>query len=281
MALTIKGASRLSLITTRSELDSQLSSLDFVGISRLSTDLFEVVKVLDSSISLRRALTDSARTAVDKQGLASEIFSKSLEKPSLKLISQMASLRWSSPKDLGDVIESLAVEVQAAAAEKDGSLDRLEAELFAFSQIVAAHSELRAILADRTIVVGRPAKSKLVRALLADKVCLSTVKLISAFVDHPRGRTIEAGLADFAVAVSALKNRLIVQVISSVALSDEQVERLSTSLSKKIGQKVTLNVAIDQNVLGGLSIRFADELIDGKILTLLVEADRALAGKSA
>ena len=281
MALTIKGASRLSLITTKSELGNQLSALDLAGISRLSADLFEVVRVLDSSIALRRALTDSARTAVDKQGLVSEIFSKSLEKPALILISQMASRRWSSPKDLGDVIESLAVEVQAAAAEKDGSLDRLEAELFAFSQIVAANSELRAVLADRTIVAGRPAKSQLVTALLADKVCLSTVKLISAFVDLPRGRTIEAGLADFATSVSALKSRLIVQVISSVALGDEQVERLSTSLSKKIGQKVTLNVAIDKSVLGGLSIRFADELIDGTILTRLVEADRALAGKSA
>ena len=281
MALTIKGASRLSLITTKSELGNQLSALDLAGISRLSADLFEVVRVLDSSIALRRALTDSARTAVDKQGLVSEIFSKSLEKPALILISQMASRRWSSPKDLGDVIESLAVEVQAAAAEKDGSLDRLEAELFAFSQIVAANSELRAVLADRTIVAGRPAKSQLVTALLADKVCLSTVKLISAFVDLPRGRTIEAGLADFATSVSALKSRLIVQVISSVALGDEQVARLSTSLSKKIGQKVTLNVAIDKSVLGGLSIRFADELIDGTILTRLVEADRALAGKSA
>ena len=281
MALTIKGASRLSLVTTRSGLDTQLSSLDVAGISRLSADFFEVVRVLDSSIALRRALTDSARTAVDKQALANEIFLKSLGKPALALVSQMAGLRWSSPKDLGDVIESLAVEVQAAAAEKDGSLDQLEAELFAFSQIVSANSELRAVLADRTVVAGRPAKSQLVVSLLSEKVCNSTIKLISAFVDHPRGRTIEAGLTDFAIAVSALKSRLIVHVTSSTELSDAQVDRLSASLSRKIGQKVTLNVEINKSVVGGLSIRFADELIDGTILTRLVEADRALAGTSA
>ncbi len=280
MGLTIKGASRLSLIATRTGLDSQLSALDVAGISRFSSDFFEVVRVLDSSIALRRALTDSARTAADKQGLVAQLFADELDKPAMALVSLMAGLRWSSSKDLGDVIESLAVEVQAAAAEKDGSLDRLEAELFAFSQIVSSDSELRATLADRTAVAGRPAKSQLVTALLADKVCLSTLKLISAFVDHPRGRTIEAGLADFAASVSALKNRLIVRVTSSVALSEAQVDRLSASISKKIGQKVTLNVAIDEGVIGGLAIRFADELIDGTILTRLVEADRALAGKS-
>jgi F-type H+-transporting ATPase subunit delta len=281
MSLTMKGASRLSLITTRSALDNQLSGLDFAGISRLSADLFEVVKVLDSSIALRRALTDSARKPEDKLRLASDIFSKGISKEALALLSQMAGMRWSSPKDLADVIESLAVEMQAAAAEKDGTLDRLESEIFAFAQIVSANIELRSTLSDRSVVAGRPAKSNLVSALLKGKACESTVKLISAFVDHPRGRNIEAGLSDFAIAVAALKSRQIVHVTSSLALSEGQIDRLAAALSTKIGKKVTLNVEVDPSVLGGLSIRFADELIDGTILTRLVEADRALAGKSA
>lgn len=281
MSLTMKGASRLSLVTTRSALDNQLSSLDFAGIARLSADLFEVVKVLDSSIALRRALTDSARTAEDKLRLATDIFSKTVSTDALALISQMAGLRWSSPKDLADVIESLAVEMQAAAAEKDGSLDRLESEIFAFSQIVGSNIELRSTLSDRSVVEGRTPKSKLVAALLEGKACDSTIKLVSAFVDHPRGRNIEAGLSDFAVAVAALKSRLIVHVTSSTELTNAQLDRLSTLLSKRIGKEVTVNVAINRSVIGGLSIRFADELIDGTIETRLVEADRALAGKSA
>jgi F-type H+-transporting ATPase subunit delta len=277
----MKGASRLSLIATRSALDSQLSGLDIAGISCISADLFEVVKVLDSSIALRRALTDSARTPKDKLHLVSDIFSRVISKDSLSLVSQMAGLRWSSPKDLADVIESLAVEMQAAVAEKDGTLDRLEREIFAFAQTVASNIELRATLADRTVAKGRPQKSQLVSALLSGKACASTVKLISAFVDHPRGRTIEAGLSEFAIAVAALKSRLIVHVTSAVELTETQVERLSISLSQKIGQKVTVNVAIDQSVLGGLSIRFADELIDGTIWNRLVEVNRAIVSKSA
>ena len=154
-------------------------------------------------------------------------------------------------------------------------------EIFAFAQIVGSNIELRATLSDRSVVEGRTAKSKLIAALLEGKACESTIKLISAFVDHPRGRNIEAGLSDFAVAVAALKSRLIVHVTSSTELSSAQIDRLSASLSKKVGKQVTVNVAIDRSVIGGLAIRFADELIDGTIETRLVEANRALAGKSA
>ncbi|MFN9960266.1 MAG: F0F1 ATP synthase subunit delta [bacterium] len=45
-----------------------------------------------------------------------------------------------------------------------------------------------------------------------------------------------------------------------------------------MGQPVRLNVEIDPTVIGGLSIRFADELIDATIVNRLAEASRALAG---
>jgi F-type H+-transporting ATPase subunit delta len=44
-----------------------------------------------------------------------------------------------------------------------------------------------------------------------------------------------------------------------------------------MGQPVQLNVEIDPSVLGGISIRFKDEMIDGTISTRVAEAGRALA----
>ena len=44
-------------------------------------------------------------------------------------------------------------------------------------------------------------------------------------------------------------------VSTAVALTDAQKEKLVTTLSKKIGQPVRLNVEIDPTVLGGVSIR--------------------------
>ncbi len=63
---------------------------------------------------------------------------------------------------------------------------------------------------------------------------------------------------------------------SSIALSDGQAKKLADSLTKQIGQPVHLNIEIDPSILGGISIRFGDEVIDGTISNRLAEASRAL-----
>ena len=71
--------------------------------------------------------------------------------------------------------------------------------------------------------------------------------------------------------------RVIAHVKSAVELSQGQKDKLVSSLSGKIGQPVRLNVELDPKVLGGLSIRFADEFIDATIVNRLADAGRALA----
>jgi F-type H+-transporting ATPase subunit delta len=48
-------------------------------------------------------------------------------------------------------------------------------------------------------------------------------------------------------------------------------------MAQQVGQPVHLNFEIDPSVIGGVSVRFADELVDGTISTRLLEAGRALA----
>jgi len=70
---------------------------------------------------------------------------------------------------------------------------------------------------------------------------------------------------------------LIVLVRSRSALSTTQVEKLTALMIEQVGQPVHLNFEIDPAVIGGVSVRFADELVDGTISTRLLEAGRALA----
>jgi F-type H+-transporting ATPase subunit delta len=53
------------------------------------------------------------------------------------------------------------------------------------------------------------------------------------------------------------------------------------ALTKDLGQPVRVNVEIDPSVVGGLSVKFADELVDGTLVNRIATAGRALAGKSA
>ena len=279
MTLSLKGSSRLSLVATRAQLEKLISSSDASVASKVSADLLAIVTVLDSSIALRRALTDYARDAASKVELSKTVFSGVQSENAFTLLSTMVGLRWSSPRDLGDVIELLGVEAATVGVEKASQLDQLESELFAFAQIVAKNPELRATFALRS--TSEVKKSDLVSALLSGKALQASIDLISFLVDHPRGRNLESGLSEFADIISAHKARLIAHVVSANPLTSEQTTRLTSALTKMMGHEIRVNVSVEKEVVGGLSIRIADELIDGTLIARLAQADRLLAGKSA
>jgi F-type H+-transporting ATPase subunit delta len=228
---------------------------------------------------VRRALTDYARDESAKSTLGKDIFKGLGSAQALEIFSKMAGLRWSSPRDFGNVLEFLGVQALVASAEKSGSLADLESEIFAVSETIAKSPELRAFFAVRN-VVSAP-KSELLTSLLSGKVTQATLDLTSYLVDHPRGRNVEAGLNDFAAAIAQIKDRQIAHVVSATALSAEQISRLAKSLTKTFGREIKVNASVKQEVVGGMSIRVADELIDGTLLTRISQADRLLAGKNA
>lgn len=279
MLLSLKGSSRISLAVTRTQFEKLISNIDAASASEISADLFGIVKVLDSSIALRRALSDYSRNESAKIALSKEVFAAIENGSAFTLLATMVGLKWSSPRDIGDVIELLGVEAQSVAVEKDSHLEQLESEIFAFAQILAKSPELRAAFAIHSH--SEVKKSALVSTLLSGKSLQASIDLISFLVDHPRGRNLENGLQEFADAISARKARAIAHVVSANPLTPEQAARLRQALTKMMEQEIRVNVSIEKEVLGGLSIRIADELIDGTLIARLAQADRLLSGKSA
>ena len=277
MTLAMKATSRQSLSAARNALEKKLTSAEIAAT--VARELLAMVVVFDSNISLSRALTDRSRNVADKSELIKRVFANSISEVTLSFANELIALRWSSPSDLVSAIERLGIETEAAAAEKSNSLDRLEEELFSFTQTVRKSPELRATLNNRELIGAR--KSALITSLLKGKSHDVTVRLIGALVDHPRGRNIDSVLIDLADAIAARKSRAIAHVKSAVVLTPEQVSRITKSLSSQIGTQVRVNVEIDTNVVGGLSIRFGDEVIDGSIATRIGSAQRLLAERTA
>ena len=270
------GTSRQSLAAARTALDNALKGLSTGDAAKFASDLFAVVAILDSSAPLRRALTDSSREAKDKAALVSELLAKSSSKSVVELVSSLVSVKWSRPSDLANAVEQLAIEAEASAANLAGELDRLEEELFAFGRIVSSDSELRQSLSSSKY--SSEGKRVLVAKLFGGKVSASTARILGHLVSGLRGRNIEGTIAYYIKATAARRDRVIANIRSAVGLTDAQRGKLTEALTKKIGQPVRLNVEIDPTVIGGISIRFADELIDATIVSRLAEASRALAG---
>lgn len=273
MSAFLGGSSRQSLQVARGALDVAVKGATGSAAASLSADLFVVAKTLHSSLSLRRAITDPSRDASAKETLVKELF-KSLSASAIDLTAKVSSSRWSSSGDLVQVLEQLAIEAQASAANIDGVLDRIEDELFTAEQIVTASPELRKAL----ITVGADdAKVGIIKDLFAKNANLHTVALLSQLVTTLRGRSIEVAFHDYKYALAARRDRVIALVRVAVALTDAQRDRLATALTAQVGQPVRINIEVDPNVLGGVAIKFADELVDGTVVNRLANAGRSMA----
>jgi len=267
------GSSRKSLVASRVSLDAAVKGADANTASALSSELFFVADVLSTNIAVRRALTDPSRDGKAKAAFISDLLGKKIGALALGLITELSSLRWSSAKDLVLVVEQLAIEAEASAANIAGELDRVEDEFFTAATAFAGSSELRkALQSDAT-----NAKATLVADILKG-ASGSTVKLVSQMVNAWRGRSIESAFADYQWALAARRNRVIALVRVAAPITPAQLERLRTSLTSKVGQPVRINVEIDPSVIGGVSVKFADEIVDGSVSNRLAGAARALVG---
>ncbi|MDQ0987090.1 F-type H+-transporting ATPase subunit delta [Streptomyces sp. V2I9] len=268
----MNGASREALAAARERLDA-LTDNTSVDAAKLAGELASVTALLDREVSLRRVLTDPAQSGESKAELAARLLGGQVGGETVDLVSGLVRSRWSRSRDLVDSIEELANTADLTAAQRGGRLDDVEDELFRFGRIVGSDMELRSALTSRTATAS--AKSELLRSLLGGKAQPVTERIIVRLVTQPRGRSLEAGLDALSKLAAERRNRTVAVVTSAVPLSDRQKQRLGAALAKLYGREMHLNLDVDPSVLGGVSVRVGDEVINGTVAERLEEATPA------
>jgi len=271
----MRGASRASLGAAKERLSAALAGGTAEQGSLVGEQLFAVVGLLDGEPGLRRALTDPARERAARTGLAEALLAGKISATALDVVSALVAARWSEPNDLASAAEELAVLAIADAADREGQLDELEDELFRFGRIVQANPGLRSALSNQ--FVPAQARAELATELVSGKVSVTALRLITQAAAHPRGRSLDAALEAYANLAAELRERLVAEVHVAVPLSEEQQARLTAALVAAYGRDVHLNVLLDPGLVGGITVRIGDELINGSVANRLAELRRDLA----
>lgn len=271
----MRGGSRASLRAAKERLSAALAGGTAAQANEVGDDLFAVVGLLDREPGLRRSLSDPSRDRAARTGLAQALLTGKISAAAMEQVTGLVAGRWSEPGDLADATEQLAVLAIAEAADCEGKLDELEDELFRFGRIVQGSPDLRSALSNQ--FVPADGRRSVVTELVSGKVSGPALRLITQAAAHPRGRSLDAGLESYANLAADLRERLVAEVHVAVPLTDEQRGRLAAALVAAYGHDVHLNVVLDPEVLGGMSVRIGDELINGSVASRLAELRRGLA----
>lgn len=270
----MRGSSRAAERTSEQAFEKAVSAGS--DATSLGEELFAVTGVVSGSAALRRALADPSREGGDKADLAQRLFGGKISDVAVELVGTVASQRWAAERDMGDTLESLAVQALLATAERERRIDRVEDELFRFERIVAADPGLRDTLSSRN--TDADGKAGLVRSLLEDKAAPETVRLAEQAVRVPRGRRLDRIMGAYLELASRRRDELTALVTVAAPLTGQQSARLRSALESHYGKSVTLQVVDDPEVMGGVRVQVGDEVVDGTVLRRLEEARRHVTG---
>lgn len=274
MALLLQAASRESLAEAGSRLDDYVDGASGSDLERLGSDLVAVLRLLVAEPALRRSLADPSVPEASRSGLADRLLDGKIGRPALDTVSELVSARWSRSLDLVEALEVLARRATLGVAEKDGSLDDVEDQLFRFGRILDREPELNGLLTDRNTPADK--RVELLREVLGGKVSPVTAALLEQTVRIPRGRSLDLAAEELSELAAARRDRYVAHVRAPVRLSTEQEQRLTDSLRRLYGRPISLQVELDPELLGGLVVQIGDELIDGSVASKLAVARRTL-----
>ena len=165
------------------------------------------------------------------------------------------------------------------AAEETGVGDAVARDLEGLRASLGASDELRAFLGNR-LVDGEAAANAL-SALFAGKVNTLTSNFLQMVAQRRRAGLLES-IVDTALRMLAERAGVATaQVRSATELTGEQVDRLQERLSAHTGQRVQVEVEVDDKLTGGLIVRIGDTVFDGSVETQLARLRRRLVGAAS
>jgi F-type H+-transporting ATPase subunit delta len=270
----MRGTSQASRDAVMREFDVVATAAGKDGV-RIAEHLFAVVDALDSSGSLRRALTDPARPGTDKATLVTQLFG-SLDSRAVDVVTAFASSRWSAEADLAESIEDAGELALIAYAEDADKLKKVEEELFRVERLLSAERELLVAMSNRSAT--KEQRLALLESTLGGKLHPVSHALLTRVVGVPRARRLIPALHALLDLAAARRGRAVANVTAAVELSAAQRKRLASILASAYDRDIQINVAVDPQVLGGIRVQVGSEVVDSTVLSRLDEARRRLVG---
>eukprot|EP00178_Gracilaria_changii_P023323 TRINITY_DN70664_c0_g1_i1.p1 TRINITY_DN70664_c0_g1~~TRINITY_DN70664_c0_g1_i1.p1 ORF type:complete len:218 (-),score=43.34 TRINITY_DN70664_c0_g1_i1:463-1116(-) len=152
------------------------------------------------------------------------------------------------------------------AAKKSNSLDAVINDVSTMQNMVANNTTLNEFLINPSL--PRTAKVEAITEIV-NKSAFSNTFSNFLMVMSENGRTSEASkaLASFQDIIGALKGEVVVKVTTTIPLSDWELALLKKKIKNRFfagkpDAELTVETAIDEELLGGLTIQVGDRFMD-------------------
>jgi F-type H+-transporting ATPase subunit delta len=162
------------------------------------------------------------------------------------------------------------------AVEK-GVAEPLRAELQEMAEVIGAHKDLAALLANPAVSVER--KKKLVGAVAGRaKASDLLTRLLTLMGERDRLDLLPMIAAAYAKLWNAHRGVVAAEAVSATPLDEPQTRAVAKALGAATGRQVDLSARVDPRLLGGMLVKMEGRTYDGSVRARLTALKRTLAG---
>ena len=156
-------------------------------------------------------------------------------------------------------------------------LDKVKSDLEKIKEMIIMNDDLTRLI--RSPVISREDQSNVFQELLRlTSVTELTRNFISVVALNRRLFVILDIIDDYFAILAGRRGELSADVTSAVVLSEIQQMKLLEILQSSVQGKISLNLKVDTNLLGGLIIKMGSRMIDSSLQTKLQQLKLAMRG---
>ncbi len=157
-------------------------------------------------------------------------------------------------------------------------LDQVAQDLDSFRRMLAESHDLARMIANP--VIGRDQQGKALLAVLdAAGIKGITRSFIGTVSAKRRARELPAMITAFLAELARRRGETTATVTSAVPLTPAQLEQLTDTLRKMLGDaKVSIDARVEPDILGGLLVKVGSRLFDSSIRSKLQRLQLAMKG---
>lgn len=186
----------------------------------------------------------------------------------------------SSSGNQGSIQASLAGRYASALfdlAEQSRSIDAVERSLADVRRALEESPEFKALVASPVVARGAAVKAVLSTADVLG-VDPTTRNFLGVLAENRRLSQLPAIARFFRDLAARHRGEVSAEVTSAHPLDAAQVDELKQQLRRRIGREVSIDLAVDPTLLGGLVVRVGSQMIDSSIRTRLNALASAMKG---
>jgi F-type H+-transporting ATPase subunit delta len=162
-------------------------------------------------------------------------------------------------------------------AESASALDQVADDLRQIDAMTAESDDLARLI--RSPAISRADQSAAMQALL-EKVGAAelTRNFVGVVASNRRLFVLGDIIEDYLMILAGRRGEMTADVSSAKPLSDSQQAEIVAALQTSVGGKVSLNSAVDPDLLGGLVIKIGSRMVDSSLQTKLQHLKLAMRG---